>query len=184
MAFDPNRPQAPHPYKGLPVIPAFQLASPQFTDGEPLPYELSGDGGGHSPELNWSGAPAATAGFLVTCFDPDAPRPGGFWHWLISDVPADVTTLPYDAGRLPAAGLPGGGRDGAYTIANSAGSYDYIGAAPPPGDQVHRYFFAVHALDVAPLDLPLCEDTPPAEVAAVALPHTIARAVLMGTYRR
>ncbi|MDR1354662.1 MAG: YbhB/YbcL family Raf kinase inhibitor-like protein [Propionibacteriaceae bacterium] len=179
MTFDPNRPQAPHPYEGLPAVPSFLLTSPQITEGERLPYELSDDGGAHSPELNWRDAPAETKSFLITCFDPDAPRPGGFWHWLLVDVPTCCTGLPYDAGRHL-----NGDVASAYSTINSRGDYKYVGAAPPAGDQLHRYFFAVHALDVTHLQLPLGTKTSPVDVAFTALPHTIARAVLMGGYQR
>ena len=57
-----------------------------------------------------------------------------------------------------------------------------MGAAPPPGDQVHRYFFVVHALDVPSLGLG--PDTMPGAANTAVLFHTLARAVLVGTYQR
>ncbi|MDR0837382.1 MAG: YbhB/YbcL family Raf kinase inhibitor-like protein [Propionibacteriaceae bacterium] len=179
MSFDPNRPQVPDPYASLPPVPAFPLVSPQIVAGEPLPFALSGDGGAHSPELSWTGAPAETASLLLTCFDPDAPMPGGYWHWLVVDVPAGTVGVAYDAGQVSGAGL-----DGAYSTPNSSGRVSYVGSAPPVGDQYHRYFFVVHALDVEHLALPRGAESSPVEVAEAALPHTIARAVLMGTYQR
>jgi Raf kinase inhibitor-like YbhB/YbcL family protein len=179
MNFDPNRPQAPNPYPALAGISSFDVTSPQITEGEPLPFALSGDGGSHSPALDWAGAPSETASFLLTCFDPDAPMPGAFWHWLVEDIPATTTSVGYDEGRVPGAGLPG-----AYSTPNSSGMSSFFGAAPPFGDQYHRYFFVVHALDVEHLELPKGSDSSPVEVSEAALPHTIARAVLMGTYQR
>src|SRR5215831_4720466 len=60
---------------------AFTVTSNSFKDGDYLPKEfiLSADfgfgcaGGNKSPHLKWSGAPAGTKSFAVTCFDPDAP---------------------------------------------------------------------------------------------------------------
>ena len=57
----------------------------------------------------------------------------------------------------------------------------YSGAAPPPGDQVHRYFFVVHALDVPSLGS--APDTMPGAANTAVVFHTLARAVLVGTYQ-
>jgi len=58
----------------------------------------------------------------------------------------------------------------------------YAGAAPPPGDQVHRYFFVVHALDVDALDI---DDTvTPAVVSFNLAFHTLARAQIVPTYSK
>src|ERR1700694_3963224 len=81
---------------------AFTVSSNSFKDGDYLAKDfiLSADfgfgcaGGNRSPHLKWSGAPAGTKSFAVTCFDPDAPTGSGFWHWVVVDIPAGVTELP------------------------------------------------------------------------------------------
>jgi Raf kinase inhibitor-like YbhB/YbcL family protein len=181
MAFDVNRPMAPDPYSILPPVPTFVLTSTDVTDGLPLRRPQTEEGGDIVPQLQWSGIPAQTSSFLVTCYDPDAPRPGGFWHWLVADVPVDVTTV---AGGRSCTQDPHPCGTKALYLLNSAGLRGFMGAAPPHGDRIHRYYFAVHALDVAHLALPQGADTAPAEVAAAAVRHTIARAVIMGTHVR
>jgi len=176
---DVSRPYPPDPYTQLPSVPAFSLVSSEFADGQRLPTSASADGGSHSPALSWSGFPPETKSFAITCFDPDAPRPGGFWHWLVHDVPPTVTSLPSGAGGPDSAALQ---QFGAQTLPNDAPFAHYAGARPPSGDHEHRYFFAVHALDtphVAGDPAATC-----AQNAAKLVPHTIARAVLVGTYQR
>lgn len=179
FGIDVNRPYPADPYTQLPNVPGFSLVSSEFANGQRLPVSASADGGSHSPALSWSGFPPNTKSFAITCFDPDAPRPGGFWHWLVLDVPATVTSLPNGAGGPASSALA---KLGAQTLANDANLTHYAGARPPSGDHEHRYFFAVHALDTDNVErdpVATC-----AQNAAKLVPHTIARGVLMGTYQR
>lgn len=146
-----ERPVAPDPYDFLPPRPWFEVTSTDLTEGAPIPlahaHEAVG-GGNRSPQLAWSGAPEGTLGYVVTCFDPDAPTASGFWHWSVLDVPASVTELANGAGASDAL-LP----DGARHALNNFDVAAYSGAAPPQGDYPHRYMFVVHALDVEKLEL-------------------------------
>lgn len=171
----------PDPYAALPALPAFTLTSASLTDGQPLAMAqvsgIMGAGGQDtSPQLSWSGFPAATRSFAVTVYDPDAPTLSGFWHWAVADLPASVTELPEGAGD--GGELPGG----ALTLANDAGLRRYLGAAPPAGHGVHRYYIAVHAVDVDTLDLP--EGASPAYLGFNLFGHAIARAVIHATYQQ
>lgn len=171
-----DRPIAPDPYEMLPQVPGFELCSTAFEDGESLPDLYAGCGGDVSPALEWSGFPAATKSFMINCFDPDAPTPAGFWHWTAVDVPVGITRFAEGAGESDAT-LPGG-----FHVAGDGGDYSYYGPYPPEGDRPHRYYFAVHALDVESLGLNA--EATPTTVAFNALFHTLARAVVHGTYRR
>jgi len=173
---DLTRPVAPNPYDLLPKAPTFQLRSDDITDGEPMPDDHVAAGENISPHLAWSGFPKGTKGFMVNCFDPDAPTPAGFWHWTVVDVDGSTTELEQGAGESDLT-LSGA----AYHVRNDGGAHGYMGAAPPRGDHVHRYMFVVHALDVDTLDLD--EDASPTKVAFTALFHTLARAYLTVTYQ-
>ncbi len=172
-----ERPVAPDPYALLPKVPSFTVTSPDVADGQPMDLlnvvGPGGPGGGNqSPALAWSGFPVATRSFAVSCFDPDAPTPSGYWHWTVVDIPADVTDLAGGAGAADGSGLPAG----AFQVATDGGNVGYEGAGPPQGDQVHRYFFVVHAVDVPTLGV-----TPSTSATAVSFNlvfHTLARAII------
>lgn len=171
-----DRPQTPDPYPLLPAAGSFTVNSTDVTDQVQLGKDFTYEGGNTSPQLSWSGFPAETRGFVVTCFDPDAPTPSGFWHWLVLGLGADVTELPRGAGAVGGANLPAG----AFHVRNDFGELGYGGAAPPAGDQVHRYFFVVHALDVDRLDV---DETVTPAVASFNLAfHTLARAIITPVY--
>ena len=174
-----DRPVAPDPYELLPAVASFTVTSTDARDGEKLDLKHVHDSAGGentSPALSWSGAPEGTKSFVVTCFDPDAPIPGGFWHWVAVNLPADVTELPAGAGADDDA-LPGG----AFHVRNDMGRQAYDGSAPPQGDQDHRYYFVVHAVDVEALDVD--GSASPAVVSFNLAFHTLGRAVLTPTYR-
>lgn len=174
---DLSRPIAPEPYALLPAVPSFDLTSTDLAAGEPMAHRFTAEGGSTSPQLSWSGFPAGTQSFVVSCFDPDAPTPAGFWHWTLVDLPRSVTSLPTGAGAPDGSALP----PGTFHARNDDGGSGYTGADPPPGDHLHRYVFAVHALDVE--HLPADPGAPPTAVAFTALFHTLARATLTATYQ-
>jgi len=172
-----DRPVAPDPYQLLPTVGAFTVTSADVADGQPMDQMFAHPGvGGRnvSPQLSWSGFPAETRSFTVTCFDPDAPTPSGFWHWLLVNVPTSVTELAQGAGAEdPPAG--------ALTLRNDYSTPGYGGPYPPEGDRPHRYFFVVHAVDVDALEL-----TPDSSAAYASFNlafHTLARAIITPTYQ-
>lgn len=171
-----ERPVTPDPYDLLPATAAFSVTSEDVADGQPLKDDQVAALGNTSPQLSWSGAPEGTRSYVVTCFDPDAPTPSGFWHWVLVDLPADCTSLTAGAGT-EGADLPGG----AFMCRNDGGSKAFMGAAPPPGDQVHRYFFVVHA--VAEETLGVDSDASAAVVSFNLAFKTLGRAIVHGTYQ-
>ncbi len=171
-----DRPVSPDPYPLLPSVPSFTVTSADVTDGQPIKDDQVAAAGNTSPQLSWEGAPADTKSYTVTCFDPDAPTPSGFWHWVLVDLPANVTSLDTGAGA-EGASLPGN----AFMCRNDGGPKAFLGAAPPQGDQVHRYFYVVHAVKEESLGVD--SDASPAVVSFNLAFKTAGRAILHGTYQ-
>lgn len=156
-------------------VPPLMLTSPDFEGGAPLPqfaWATARGGEDRTPALHWSTPPAGTRSFAISCFDPDAPTGSGYWHWAAFDLPADTRELP--SGDGTAAMLPAG----SIVMPNEVRLESFVGAAPPAGTGIHRYFFVVDALDVD--TLPLEGNETPAILGFNRHFHTLARGVLMG----
>ena len=169
------------PFERIPDVPRFTLTSSDVNDGQPFASaQMSGafgvpGGQDSSPQLSWSGAPAGTKSFAVTMYDPDAPTQSGFWHWAVADIPADVSDLPTGAGDAAGSDLP----VGAYQLRNDGGGACYIGAAPPAGHGLHRYFITLHALDIE--NIGVGPDASPALLGFNIFMHSIGRATIVPT---
>lgn len=170
-----ERPVTPDPYPLLPATASFGVTSDDVIDGQPLTEAQVYADGNTSPQLTWEPGPEGTQSYVVTCFDPDAPTPSGFWHWVVVDIPADVTSLPAGAGDSDDT-LP----EGAFHVRNDFGTAEFGGAAPPEGDQVHRYFFVVHAVKEPKLGVDATAS--PAVVSFNLAFKTLGRAIITGTY--
>ncbi len=151
----------------------FQLKSNAFQAEGNIPPRFTCEGENISPELSWSDAPEATKTFALVLHDPDAPKKGGYTHWVVFNIPAAATHI---AENVPKHGaLPGGGTQGK----NDGGSIGYTGPCPPSG--AHRYFFHLYALDQ---ELQLREGASKGELEKALGKHVLGQAELMGKYRR
>lgn len=162
------------------------LSSTSFADGDYLAeahvlseaYGFGCKGGNQSPHLKWSGAPAGTKSFALTCYDPDAPTGSGFWHWLVVNIPAATSELPLDAGDPGRGLLPAG----ALATRTDFGRPGYGGPCPPAGDHPHRYLFTLFAVKAEKIEV--TADTMPAVVGFMLNFNTLEKASLMGLYKR
>lgn len=152
-----------------------EIRSPAFAHEGEIPRRHTCDGEDLSPPLAWSGAPAGTASLALIVDDPDAPDPAApkmTWvHWVVADLPADGTGLAEGASGT----LPAGAREGR----NDWRRTGWGGPCPPVGR--HRYFFKLYALDTR---LPHLAAPTKAELERAIEGHVLARAELVGTYRR
>lgn len=162
------------PKSGTPL----SVSCGSFIEGQAIPMEnvFTGCGGKNvSPQLTWSGAPAETKSFAVTCFDPDAPTGSGYWHWLVHDIPRDRTSLDAGAGNGK---NPGGGKH----ARTDYGMSEYGGPCPPKGDIPHRYIFTVYALDVDTLQ-GVTEATSGATFVFHMMGHVLATGTITATFQ-
>jgi len=154
---------------------SLSLTSPAFSANGEIPKEYTCEGGDHSPELTWSGAPQGTRSFALIEDDPDAPDPKApktTWvHWVLYDIPASATSLPKDAAKS----LPAGTREGV----NDWKRTGYGGPCPPVGR--HRYFHKLYALDTLLGDL---KQPNKAALERAMEGHVLARTELVGTYEK
>lgn len=176
---------------------ALTVSSDSITEGERVPDahafgvpdgngKAAAEGGNRSPHLSWSGHPQGTESFAIVVFDPHVPADASdvnqegktiaedaervdFAHWLVADIPADVTEVAEGAGSeeiviggKPVGEASFGGVSGANTYTDflagdedMAGIYGhYDGPFPPFNDErLHRYHFRVYALDTPSLGL-------------------------------
>lgn len=164
---------------------AFKVVSDSFKDGDYLGMDhvMSADfgfgcgGGNKSPHLKWSGAPAGTKSFAITCYDPDAPTGSGFWHWLAVNIPANITELALGAGSAGGKMPPG-----SLQTRTDCGKPGYAGPCPPEGDHPHRYLFTVFAVGKDKIDVGA--DTSAAVVGFNLHFATLAKADIMGLFKR
>jgi Raf kinase inhibitor-like YbhB/YbcL family protein len=131
-----------------------------------------------SPQLSWENAPEGTKSFAITMYDPDAPTGSGWWHWVVFDIPADISEVAKNAGNLSSGLMP----KGAIQSITNYGAAGYGGPCPPPGHGIHQYIITIHALKVDKLGLNA--ETNPATVGYYIWSNTLAKASIVTYYQR
>jgi len=151
---------------------AMRLTSPAIGTDARIPQAQSNYGANRSPPLAWTPVAGARS-YAIILDDPDASDPQPFLHWLIWNIPGNVTALPQ--------GLPAVARladpPGAIQGRNGRDEIGYFGPRPPSG--VHHYHFHIFALD-APLWVAPGADR--AALSAAMNGHVLAAGELVATF--
>lgn len=113
------------------------LSSTVFQSGQTIPAQYTCEGENISPPLSWIGMPRETETLVLIFDDPDAPN-GTFCHWVLYNIPKDMTELPGNISQ----NLP----DRVMQGRNSYGNARYDGPCPPMGSE-HTYYFRLFAVD-------------------------------------
>ncbi len=164
------------------ALAPFLLRSPAFADGGVIPDRFA-ESSLISPPLEWSDPPEGVRSYALTMTDPDLPSelgfPRAFAHWLVADIPADVSSLPENASATPA--LPRGAREFASDFVTfRIPGYGRGYGGPWPPDDAHRYVFTLYALKADRITLD--DDADYVDFVRAVLPSTITTATLVGLY--
>jgi Raf kinase inhibitor-like YbhB/YbcL family protein len=125
-----------------------EISSSAFKDGGKIPiqYVMPGAGGKNiSIPLTWKNFPPETKSFAISIVDIH-PVAQNWVHWLVINIPANVTSLEEGASRkkMPL---------GSIELRNSFGDIGYGGPQPPRGTGDHSYVVTIYALNIEKLDL-------------------------------
>jgi len=151
---------------------SISITSTAFRHDGAIPVKYTCDGDNVSPPLSWGEMPGNTRSIALVCDDPDSPRK--FAHWLLYNIPPDVTTLQE--------GIPTGelveGR--AMQGTNDFGDVGYGGPCPPDGS-AHHYHFTLYALDTV---VDLEAGASKGQLHDAMGGHVLGQGRLVGTYER
>jgi Raf kinase inhibitor-like YbhB/YbcL family protein len=148
-----------------------ELQSSAFAPNGNIPSQYTCEGDDISPPLAWNGVPEGTQSFALVVDDPDAPNPAApkkTWvHWVIYNLPANITSLAKGVSDLP---------DTSQGL-NDWDAQGWRGPCPPIGR--HHYFFKLYALNaIFSLATPLTKH----ELEETMNDHILAEAELVGTF--
>lgn len=145
-----------------------KISSPAFQHHEVIPSKYTCDAENVSPELVFSEVPASAKSLALICHDPDAPKDGGWTHWIVINMGPDTSGIGENA-------KPGSGLE----TKTDFGQPGYGGPCPPSGS--HRYIFYLYALGKM---LSLDTSATKSDVEEAMEGHIIETTVLMGKYQR
>jgi len=122
--------------QGIPK--SINIYSPSFPSSGRIPDKYTCNGLDVSPSLKWGNFTSNVKSFVIIVYDPDAPKKN-FIHWIIYNIPANITELPEGIEKTEKT-LFG------YQGVNDFGRIGWSGPCPPRGAS-HRYVFRIYALD-------------------------------------
>ena len=181
---------------------SLEVSSTEFSEIRPrkrIPRESTCYGVNSSPSLDWSGVPAAAKSLALVVEEPEERlssaskqnfsiiASGKSVHWVLYNIPPDVTTLPK---AIPTSTdvLP----DGTVQGTNDFGGIGYSGPCPSPStvvywtsnkqsaDHPREYYFRLYALDAM---LDLAPGATKAELTAAVEGHIVASGETMGKFQ-
>ncbi|WP_446752026.1 YbhB/YbcL family Raf kinase inhibitor-like protein [Vulcanisaeta sp. JCM 16161] len=151
-------------------VPRMTVSS-VFTNGSQIPINYTCNGLDYSIPLYISNVPGNAKSLMVIMEDLNAPG-GVFIHWVLYDIPPNITELPQG---IPAQYyVPGIG----YQGINDFGKIGYGGPCPPPGPP-HEYVIIVLALD---RELPPLNESDVYLIRSISVGDVVSYGVLIGYY--
>jgi len=140
------------------------LTSSDIVDGR-FPVKLTCVGENLSPQLSWSGSVDEPIGsYAITMVDTDCSPV--CQHWIIYDIPSEVTSLETDS----------------LTPEDAALGYGYFGPCPGGGDaSVRHYEIEIWALEERNL---LGADNEPAALYNKIIKNSLGSGILSATFSR
>lgn len=144
-----------------------RLTSPEFADGDEMPWRVSAASENRIPALNLHDVPDTARSLTLLLEDLSSPL-GGVTQWLVWNLPPETTHI--DAVSLPESAVIG---------MSAFGKIGYSGPTPPEGR--HTYRFVANALDCQ-LDLAPGASRPDFDAAVEG--HIIDTADLRGMIER
>jgi Raf kinase inhibitor-like YbhB/YbcL family protein len=149
----------------------FTLKSSAFKEGDeiPLMYKcatVNPKGQNVSPPLSWGPGPSGTKSYAVVLMHLPSPE-----HWVIWDIPADITSLPENIEHTAEPAVPAHSKQ---SLANLDGfmGIGYLGPCPQAPNSPQSYRFTLYALDVDTLP-GLTATSGPGAAAAVVKAHLV-----------
>ncbi len=159
---------------GLVKVPTNALriiVSSVFSNGSQIPINYTCNGLDYSIPLYINDVPSNAKSLVIIMEDLNAPS-GVFIHWVLYDVPPNITELPQ--GIPTQYYVPGIG----YQGINDFGKVGYGGPCPPPGPP-HKYVIIVLALN---RELPPLNEDDIGLIRSINVNDIVGYGVLIGYY--
>jgi Raf kinase inhibitor-like YbhB/YbcL family protein len=150
----------------------FALKSTAFKEGDEIPLvhkcaQVNPKGQNQSPPLSWGPGPAGTKSYAIVLIHVATPE-----HWVLWDIPANVTSLPANIEHMAQPAVPAGSKQSLANLDGFQGS-GYLGPCPQMPNSRQSYKFTLYALDVATVP-GLSATSSPGEAATAVKAHLVA----------
>lgn len=150
-----------------------KVTSPAFDEGGIIPARYTGRGENVSPPLLIEGISPEAKSIAILMDDLDFPL-GVYNHWIIWNIPANITSIPEAVPKGETVPELGGAIQGKSQY---GGKHYYRGPLPPFG--THRYVFKFYVLDAMP---DLDPDAGKLELQKAMDGHILQYGTLMGSF--